>query len=288
MLRCVPGQTLALVAAIGALGVQPAVRGQGAKSVGAAAADSPNLVAVNEVGRTTVVSMKPDGTYVKKGELVCELDASNVRAQFENQRIGTEGAKAAYRHARLSREAAELAVKEYTEGIYKQEAAEARVAVELARGELKRAEAARAGSRARAQRTTAGREQLAADETAVKKATLALEQAHSKQKTLETFLRPKRLKQLQLEVDRATAAEAAQIAVYDQAQSRQDALHAQLDRARVLAPASGRISVRQPDGRGRERRLEPGMFVRPGQFLFRMIPDAVPQREATPQRQDLR
>src|SRR3569833_2510970 len=91
--------------------------------------------------RTTILIIKPEGARVKKGELECELDDSALKNRFDNLYIGVEGAKAAYRNARLSREAAELAVREYREGIAKQDQASARGAIELARGELQLASA---------------------------------------------------------------------------------------------------------------------------------------------------
>ncbi len=72
-------------------------------------------------GQTNILSMLPEESSVKKGDLVCELDSSLLRMQLTNQKISTQSAEAAYQNARLAREEAEIAVKEYEEGIYPSE-----------------------------------------------------------------------------------------------------------------------------------------------------------------------
>ena len=72
-------------------------------------------------GRTTIISILPDGSQVKKGDLVCELDSAALRDTLVNQTIATKSAEAAYENAKLAREVAEIAVIEYVEGILKQD-----------------------------------------------------------------------------------------------------------------------------------------------------------------------
>ena len=74
-------------------------------------------------GSTTIISIIDEGTKVKKGDLVCELDSASLRDQLTNQKIATQGAEASYQNAKLTREVAEIAVKEYVEGIYLQDKA---------------------------------------------------------------------------------------------------------------------------------------------------------------------
>src|SRR4051812_6264295 len=47
-------------------------------------------------GQTTIVAIVAEGTVVKKGQLVCELDSSALKAALPNQEIATRGAGAAY------------------------------------------------------------------------------------------------------------------------------------------------------------------------------------------------
>src|SRR5262245_59853344 len=57
-------------------------------------------------GATTIISLLPEGTRVKKGDLVCELDSASLRDQLTNQRIATQGARASYQNAKLTHEVA--------------------------------------------------------------------------------------------------------------------------------------------------------------------------------------
>ena len=65
--------------------------------------------------------IKPEGTPVKKGEIVCQLDSAALNDQLVNQKITTKSAEANHENAKLTREVAEIAVVEYEEGIFKQD-----------------------------------------------------------------------------------------------------------------------------------------------------------------------
>src|SRR5262249_31819481 len=69
-------------------------------------------------GGSTIIRLVPEGTRVKKGDLVCELDSAGLKDQLINQTIVKKRAEAAYQNARLTREVAESAVVEYEQGIY--------------------------------------------------------------------------------------------------------------------------------------------------------------------------
>src|SRR5271157_4011375 len=45
-------------------------------------------------GSTTIISILSEGTKVKKGDLVCELDSASLNDSLTNQKIATQGAKA--------------------------------------------------------------------------------------------------------------------------------------------------------------------------------------------------
>src|SRR5262249_76680 len=70
-----------------------------------------NLDVFNKVeGQLTIISILPEGTRVKKGDLVCELDSSALRDNLVNQKIQTEQAEAAHQNAVLTLEVAKIAV----------------------------------------------------------------------------------------------------------------------------------------------------------------------------------
>lgn len=56
-----------------------------------------NAVLTSKVeGQTTIIMIVPEGTHVKEGELVCELDSSALSDKETQQEIAVEKAKAAY------------------------------------------------------------------------------------------------------------------------------------------------------------------------------------------------
>ena len=48
-------------------------------------------------GGTTIIRLAPEGTKVKKGEIICELDSAALRDSLLIQRITTQSARAASR-----------------------------------------------------------------------------------------------------------------------------------------------------------------------------------------------
>ena len=90
-------------------------------------------------GQTTIIMIKPEGTPVKMGEIVCQLDSASLRDQLVNQKITTKSAEANHENAKLTREVAEIAVVEYEEGIFKQDLATVEGEIKLAESDLSRA-----------------------------------------------------------------------------------------------------------------------------------------------------
>ena len=94
----------------------------------------------NVEGQTTIISIVPEGTRVNKGQVICELDSAALHDQMLNQRIKTEQAKANYQKTKLTHEVAEIAVREYTDGIYPQDRAAAEAEIRLAESAIQRTE----------------------------------------------------------------------------------------------------------------------------------------------------
>src|SRR5262249_60366656 len=67
-------------------------------------------------GQAMILRLLPDGTRVKKGEPICELDSAALRDRLVNQRLTTKTTEANYQNARLDREVAQVAVTEYVQG----------------------------------------------------------------------------------------------------------------------------------------------------------------------------
>ena len=91
-------------------------------------------------GQTTIILIKPEGSAVKKGQLVCQLDSASLKDQLVNQMITEKSAATAYENAKLTREVAELAVLAYDEGTLPHERTAVNGAIIVAQSAIDKAE----------------------------------------------------------------------------------------------------------------------------------------------------
>ena len=71
-------------------------------------------------GSTRIIMIKPEGTEVSAGEIVCELDSAAYRDEEIAQRIRYDQAKAWLVQARSILEVNAISLREYRDGIFKQ------------------------------------------------------------------------------------------------------------------------------------------------------------------------
>jgi HlyD family secretion protein len=85
-------------------------------------------------GGIMVVSLAPDGSMVKKGDVLCQFDKSGYEDMAHRQRIGVERANVELRQAELDVESAQVALRAYRDGESRQitEALRGRIALQVA------------------------------------------------------------------------------------------------------------------------------------------------------------
>jgi multidrug resistance efflux pump len=244
---------------------------------------------------TTIVSILPEGTSVKRGDLVAELDSSTFKDQLINQEIATKSAEAAYENAKLSREVAEIALVEYKQGIYLQE--RQTLAGETARREsdLPKEEARRDRIQSalkklrdllavRGEVRTAGEIVAEIDledrlKSAVKdvgEAQVALEQARIRREVFEKYLAPKRNKELASAIELARSNELAREQSWSLAKMKEARLRKQIANCKLYAPGDGLVVYANVTDRfalNLQPQIEQGSSVRERQKVF-SIPDA--------------
>ena len=157
----------------------------------------------NVEGGTTIIKIVPEGQRVTKGTIICELDSASLKDQLINQRITTKSAEANFLNAKLTREVAEIAVKEYKEGVFVQDKATAEGEIKLAESDLTRSEDRLEWARRMFEKGYVSKAQLITEELNFKKAQFALEQAQSKLEVLLKYTREKTIKELESEVKKA-------------------------------------------------------------------------------------
>ena len=232
----------------------------------------------NEVeGRTSIITLVPEGTRVKKGDLLVELDASSLQDSKINQEISVQNTQAAYINARenlaivtsqaesdvneaeLNLEFARQDLQKYEEGQYPKDVNEANKMITLAKEELERAQQTLDWSNKLFKEKYLSETERAADEITVKRRKLEYDLAVADLKLLEDFTHPRQIRQLQSDVQQAISAldrakrkaEAdkrqagadmnAKQAEYVRQQAKLTKIEDQLKKTTILAPCDGLV-----------------------------------------------
>jgi HlyD family secretion protein len=115
----------------------------------------------------------------------------------------------------LTREVAEIAVKEYIGGVYAQDKATVDGEIALAKSDLTRVQDRLAWSTKMKEKRFLSESARLADELSLKKAKFTLEQAQTKLDVLQKYTKGKRTKELQSQVEKARSDEMAKKATLD-------------------------------------------------------------------------
>jgi HlyD family secretion protein len=254
--------TLVCLFALTTLGNAPAASAQEPKAEGASGQKHVNVFNLVE-GRTTILTAMSEGTRVMKGDLICELDSSDVKERIAHHELVTRAAQLAARGARMAQEAAELALTEYIEAGYKVES-------NAIKREIAGSEAARSRAEVRLEtlQRRPAREAGIDPEVLTAKFELdgdifAYELAKDKKVRLEKYTRDRTIKSLKGKIEMARAEELARSAAFERAKAKGKTLKMQVEKCKIIAPANGRLSYASP--------IEPGVPVHDGQLLFRII-----------------
>ncbi len=214
-------------------------------------------------GETTIISILPANALVKKGELVCELDPARIKDRLAHQKTTTQAAEAAYWNAELTRQIAEIAVIEYTEGIHKQDMATVLGELKLAAADLTRTiDRVDWASRMHA-KGYLSKAQMAAEDSALQKACFAVERAVNKRSVLEKYTKEKVTKELKSKVEKARSDELARKATCELERAATDHLARDIARCKIVAPADGELIVAPG--------IAKGATVRERQLIFRVL-----------------
>ncbi len=251
----------------------------------------------NVEGGTTIVKIVAEGSRVKKGEIIAELDSAALKDQLVNQRITTKAAEANFLNAKLAREIAEIAVKEYVEGVYMHELADLKRLVDGARNSIAKLEERRERTRAARQRVkdtlaAAGGAKTAADivaevdiqdrldeaELGLERERRSLAQAEWKRDVLQKITYPKTIKELESEVKKTHSNELAKMATWELEKSKEDKLERQIANCALTAPVEGCVVYANPPTlRGRPV-IEEGATVREHQKIVRIVDFSAPMQ----------
>lgn len=259
-------------------------------------------------GRTSIITLIPEGTRVKKGDLLVKLDASSLLDKKIDQEIRVQNAEAAYIGAKedlavvknqaesdidkaeLTLEFAGQDLEKYIEGEYPNELKEAEAKITLAHEEVTRAREKLKWSTKLYAEKYISQTELQADELAEKRKALDLELARNNRDLLKNFTHKRELAQLESDLSQAEMAlertirkakarviqaEAslrAKKAEDNRQKDKLKKLETQIEKTTILAPTDGLViyatSARSRGWRGSQEPLDEGQEVRERQELI--------------------
>jgi HlyD family secretion protein len=234
-------------------------------------------------GGTTIISIRPEGTPVKAGDVVCELDSAALSDLLINQRITTQQAEASFKQAKLVREVAEYAVKEYEQGLYLQELATYKGQIALAKSDRERAIDRLKWSTEMEKKGYVSLATNIADQLTKQQADFDLEQAQTQLNVLEKYTYEKQVKSLKSDVEKANADELSKKSSWTLEQTKEKKLERQIAACTLTAPGDGIVVYANDPGRmGQQQavQIEEGASVRERQKIF-SLPDMTKMRVNT-------
>ncbi|MEZ6097047.1 MAG: HlyD family efflux transporter periplasmic adaptor subunit [Pirellulaceae bacterium] len=223
---------------------------------------------------SVILEVIPEGSEVKQGDFLCQLDDSLFRDQLVEQRIQVAKDRAAMIQAESDLATSKQILVEYENGVCEQELAALQAEVATANESLRRARDTEAYSRTLNRKGFVTKTQLDADQYAVEKAKLDLDLAIQKLEVYERFTRERTLAEYKAEIEKQGAnLEAAQFTL-ELSQNRTREIESQIEACRILAPNDGQlVYANEVDRRGDASFvIEEGATLRDGQPIF-FLPD---------------
>jgi HlyD family secretion protein len=226
-------------------------------------------------GSSTAIWLIPEGSEVKKGDVLARLDSSTYDEMLRQQEIVVEQAKASHLQAQLDHEIAKIALREYMDGLAKETAQEMEAAVALARSNLTQAGERLEWTVKMKDKGYASVAQTETDKQTYMTMDLQLQRQLGAYDLFKRFTLPKTQKTLEADITTSqTTLDSEQVKLNRQLE-RLALLKRQVERCTIRAPHDGVVyyyfnSNQRPGSQ--ETQVEEGMAVRQEQKLF-FLPD---------------
>ena len=221
-------------------------------------------------GASVLLRAVPEGTLVKRGDVLAVLDSADYEELLRVQRIAVERAKADKLQAELDYEIAKLAVREFREGTMKETLEDFQARITLARADRERARDRLDWSRRMKEKGYVPASTVTSDKFRLAQLELVVQQEESAFAVYQKYTTTKTIRELEGAVKGAEA-----ILQYQQLRTQRNldrlaTLEKQVELCTIRAPHDGFV-IYANDPR-REITIEEGMPVRQYQRLF-FLPD---------------
>lgn len=226
-------------------------------------------------GGSSILTIVKDGSTVKKGDKIVELDSSTLEESINQQKIALEKARSAKIQAEKNFEVAKLAVREYLEGTFKQAVQDADAQITISLENQRSAQNSLEHAERMFRKGYVSSLELEGQKFAVERARLELASARTAKDVLENFTKVKTLQDLESQRDTAEAQAKSETAAFELEDLRLKRLEAQLVQCTIVAPQDGMVVYANEQG-GRfgqqATTIEEGAAVRERQTILR-LPD---------------
>jgi len=225
-------------------------------------------------GSTRIIWILPEGTPVKAGDVVCELDSAAFRDELKAQQIRWLQAKSYVEQAAAFLAVNEITLREYREGVLPQDIQLVRQYVQTCEIDFERATRNLEWSRGVTEKGLRTGSQLRADELALQQTEFVLSEAKGMLERLEKYTGPKILKSLEAKQASIRADKLAQDESFSLEVERLNRLEKNIKACTLRAPRDGVVVyVNETNGWGRvESVIQEGTVVRQDQPIFQ-LPD---------------
>ncbi len=221
-------------------------------------------------GASILLSVIPEGSLVRRGDVLAVLDSSDYEELLRQQRMTVERARADHNQAQLDLDIAKLAVKEFQEGLMQETVKDFERRVSLARSDQERWKDRVEWSRRMKGKGYVSAGQVSNEALSHAKAVFALNQERAAYGLFMRWTAPRTLKELENAVLGAEATRNYQQSRFTRHLGRQAKLEKLVELCTIRAPHDGFVIY--ANNPRRDIRIEEGISVRQKQDLF-YLPD---------------
>ncbi len=216
-----------------------------------------------------------EGTYVKQGDKLVELDATALETELKTQRIAVSSAEATVISSEAIVRTSEIALQEYLEGTYQSERNAILSEIAVAEQGLRKAELNLDSARRLAAKGMLKGLQIEAEEFSVVNAKNVLESAQARLKVLDNLTKEKNKVQFESDIEAARAKMKSDQSVLAEEQDKLKEIEQQIAACVIFSPAEG-VVVHNNEfssrGGNAEFVVEQGATVRERQCIIK-LPD---------------
>ena len=227
---------------------------------------------VESAGGLTIISVVPEGTIVKKGDLLVELDSSTLRENVTKQRIAVAGSEAKLAQSKADLRTAELTLTEYLDGKFNEEKKSIANDIASAKEKVRTESDNVSFNKKLLERGYITESQVKAGEYALEQAINEQQIAELKMYVLENFTSKKMVVQYEASIETAKAKVKSDEESLNLDRERLAHLERQLELCQVTAPQDGQVIYYMPRWGGEEDLIKDGKKVFERQIMLR-LPD---------------